>query len=194
MIKKTFLLTLPLALAGCGGSADDTPQPEATETIDPAAMVDRDSKVQEFPDTVLVVDSNGVGAQGSPTLRFGTARSEVDSALAAAFGSRGETSENAECGAGPMQFSTYGPLQVAYQDDKLVGWFLRAGDEVATSDGVQPGTTPLAMLKAERQLREIDSTLPGEFQYTSADYGTIGGFAEDGVVTSLNAGMTCFFR
>ena len=194
MIKKTFLLALPFALAACGGGQDDAPEPEPIETIDPAAMVERDSKVQDIADTLLVVDANGVGAAGAPVFRFGTERDEVDAGLAKAFGSDGEMSENAECGAGPMQFSTYGPLQVAYQQGKLVGWFLRAGDQVATSDGVQPGTTPFAMLKEERQVREIDSTLPGEFQYTSADYGTIGGFSEDGVITSLNAGMSCFFR
>ncbi|MBX7540457.1 hypothetical protein [Qipengyuania sphaerica] len=194
MIKKTFLFALPFALAACGGASEDAPPSEATETIDPAAMVDRDSKVQEIADTLLVVDANGVGAMGSPVFRFGTARAEVDAGLAKAFGNEGEQGENSECGAGPMQFSTYGPLKVAYQDGKLAGWFLRAGAEVATSDGVQPGTTPFALLKGERQVREIDSSLPGEFQYTSADYGTIGGFTEDGEVTSLFAGMTCFFR
>ena len=41
----------------------------------------------------------------------------------------------------------------------------------------------------------IDTTLPGEFQYTTADYGTITGFAEDGeTVTALQAGISCFFR
>ena len=194
MIRNTSLLALCLALAACGSGGDDTPAPEATETIDPAAMVDPDSKVQELAETLLVVDANGVGAKGAPVFRFGTARAEVDAGLAKAFGTEGEKGENTECGAGPMQSSTYGPLQVLYQDGKLAGWFLRAGDQVATSDGVQPGTTPFAMLKNERQVREIDSTLPGEFQYTSADYGTIGGITEDGIVTSLNAGMTCFFR
>lgn len=198
MIRKSLLLiALPLALAGCGSdpeNTDETPSADGGAAIDPAAMVDRDSVVQTFENTVLVVDANGVGAKGSPVFRFGTPRGEVDAGLAAAFGSEGVPGDNAECGGGGMQFSTYGPLQVAYQDGKLAGWFLRPGNAVATSDGVQPGTTPFAMLKQERQVREINSTLPGEFEYTSADYGTIGGFAEDGTVASLHAGMTCFFR
>ena len=194
MIKKTFLLALPFALAACGSGKDDAPAAEATETIDPAATVDPGSVVQTFENTLLVVDPNGVGPKGAPVFRFGSPRGEVDAGLAKAFGSEAETGENFDCGAGPMQFSSFGPLQVAYQDGKLAGWFLRPGEEVATSDGVQPGATPFALLKQERQLREFDTTLTGEFEYTSADYGTIGGFAEDGQITSLHAGMTCFFR
>ena len=35
----------------------------------------------------------------------------------------------------------------------------------------------------------------GEFEYTTADFGTITGFAEDGeTVTALQAGISCFFR
>ena len=186
-MKKTLLFALPFALTACG-NADETMQettaePEATSPV-----------VQRLDDTVLVVDANGAGAVGQPVKRFGTAREEVDSALSQAFGSEPELGENGECGAGPMQFSSYGPLQLAFQDEKFVGWNLREGTDVATSDGVQPGTTPLALLKEERQVRDIDSTLTGEFEYTSADYGTIGGFSEDGKISSLHAGMNCFFR
>ena len=50
-------------------------------------------------------------------------------------------------------------------------------------------------LKRERQVRALDTTLEGEFEYTAADYGTITGFAEDGeLVSGLQAGISCFFR
>ena len=66
---------------------------------------------------------------------------------------------------------------------------------MVTSDGVAPGITSLESLKLERQVQELDTTLDGEFQYTSADYGTITGFADpDGTITGLAAGVTCFFR
>ena len=192
MIRKTALLVvLPLALSACGSDndANDGPgSPETAQVRTPKPMV------QELGDTKLVVDANGVGVKGKPVLRFGTARAEVEEALTQAFGAEPDRGENAECGAGPMQFSSYGPLQVAFQDGLLAGWFLRPGTEAATSDGVQPGTTSLAMLKEEREIRELDTTLSGEFEYTSADYGTIGGFTEDGRIVSLHAGMTCFFR
>ena len=53
--------------------------------------------------------------------------------------------------------------------------------------------TIAAVAAAEVEV-DIDSTLTGEFEYTSADYGTIGGFSKDGKISSLHAGMNCFFR
>ena len=186
-MKKALLFALPFALAACGSgnetSQDAAPEPEATSPV-----------VQRLDDIVLVVDANGAGAVGQPVMRFGTAREEVDSSLSQAYGSEPELGENGECGAGPTNFSSYGALQLAFQDGKFVGWNLGEGADVATSDGVQPGTTTLAMLKEERPVRDIDSTLTGEFEYTSADYGTIGGFSKDGKISSLHAGMNCFFR
>lgn len=184
-MKNAVLLALPFALAACGGEPTEKPisGSDATSPV-----------VQRLDETVLVVDANGAGAVGQPAMRFGTAREEVDAALSQAYGSEPELGDNGECGAGPMQFSTYGPLQLAFQNGKFVGWNLSEGSDAATSDGVQPGTTPFALLRQERQVRDIDSTFTGEFEYTSADYGTIGGFSEDGQISSLHAGMNCFFR
>ncbi|MBX7457584.1 hypothetical protein K3152_04920 [Qipengyuania sp. 1NDH17] len=187
MMKKTLLLVLPFTLAACG-SGNETSQQTAPETEATSPVV------QRLDDTVLVVDANGAGAVGQPVMRFGTAREEVDSAISQAYGSEPELGENGECGAGPMQFSTYGVLRLSYQGDKLVGWTLGQGDAVATSDGVQPGMTPMTLLREKRDVRDITSSLEGEFEYTTADYGTIGGFAENGQIVSLHAGMNCFFR
>ncbi|UYH56026.1 hypothetical protein N6L26_05580 [Qipengyuania sp. SS22] len=185
MIRGALLLALPLALAACGQSE---PAPEPVETASSAATVD-------LSDVAIVVDANGLGAKGEEPLRFGAPRAEVDEAIAAAFGAAPATSSNEECGAGPMEFSQFGALQIAYMDGNFAGWFLREGEGMATSDGVRPGETTFAGLKRDREVRELDTTLPGEFQYTTADYGTITGFAEDGeTVTALQAGISCFFR
>ncbi|MEG9267998.1 hypothetical protein [Qipengyuania sp. Mu-71] len=185
MIRRALLLALPLALAACGQSE---PAPEPVETASSAASVD-------LSDVLIVVDANGLGAKDAQPLRFGAPRAEVDQAIETAFGAAPGTSSNEECGAGPMEFSQFGPLQIAYMDGSFAGWFLREGEGMATSDGVRPGETTFADLKRERQVRELDTTLPGEFQYTTADYGTITGFAEDGeTVTALQAGISCFFR
>ena len=151
--------------------------------------------IEQYDHALVVVDANGLGAKGDEPLRFGAAREEVDKAIEAAIGSAPERSSNDECGAGPMEFSQFGPLQIAYMDDEFRGWFLREGEGVATSDGVRPGATTLDTLKRERQVRALDTTLDGEFEYTAADYGTITGFAEDGeLVSGLQAGISCFFR
>lgn len=187
MIRNTLLLVLPLALVACG---DPEPATEQQATATPST----NPSIEQFGDAKLVVDANGVGAKGSP-MQFGAERAAVDAALEKAFGAPPEKSSNAECGAGPMEFSQFGPLQVGYQEGKLAGWFLKQGQGVVTSDGVKPGTTTLGALKSERQVQQIDTTLEGEFQYTTADFGTITGFAApDGAITGLAAGVTCFFR
>ncbi|QPD00247.1 hypothetical protein [Qipengyuania soli] len=189
MNKKAILLALPLALAACGKS-EPAPSPSGSvETASPDAQRASD----RLSGAKIVLDANGLGAKGGIPLRFGATRTEVDALAAKSFGAEGEKSSNGECGAGPMDFSQYGPLQVAYLDGKFAGWFLRTGGGVVTSDGIRPGIT-MDALKGERQVREIESTLPGEFEYTTADYGTIMGFAEGGKITSLAAGVTCFFR
>ena len=181
MMRKSLLLALPLVLAACG-EAQTEPEPTAVSA-------------EAVEGAKVLVDANGLGPAGAVPFRFGAARADVDAAIGDALGIAVAKSRNEECGAGPMDFSQFGPLQIAYMDGELRGWFLREGEEVATSDGVQPGTTTFAGLKLEKQVRELDTTLEGEFEYTTADYGTITGFAEDGErVTALQAGISCFFR
>ncbi len=195
MIRKSLSLALVLVLTACGGEADK-PQ------TDPSQL-DRGASEGRLADAKVVVDSNGLAvrqgdAREAP--RFGTPRGEVDALLTLAYGAQPERSSNDECGIGPTDFSQSGPLRVAYQDDKFVGWFVGEGKggQVVTGDGVRPGTS-MAALRDERSVQIIaDSALEGEFQYESADYGMITGFFSgsptEGKVTGLAAGMSCFFR
>lgn len=183
-MRGVAALAAVLGLAACGQS-EPTPEPAASTA--PAGDL--------VADALVVVDADGLGAKGREPLRFGAPREKVDAALAKATGSQPEASHNEECGAGPMEFSGFGPLQVGYLDGRLAGWFLGKGEGVATSDGVVPGATTLELLALEHQVQQLDTTLEGEFQYTTADYGTITGFADpDGTITGLAAGVTCFFR
>ena len=184
MIRTVTLIALPLALCACGQSQ---PAPET----EPSAV----APAEAIASAKLVVDADGVAAKGSDPLRFGADRADVDAAAAQAFGAAPQQSSNPECGAGPMDFSAFGPLRLGYLDGRFAGWFLGEGEGVATSDGVIPGVTTLEGLQLERRVRKLDTTLDGEFQYTTADYGTITGFADpDGSITGLAAGVTCFFR
>jgi len=193
MIRKSLALASLLVVAACGPDAEDSPSDSAT-----AADQGNDAVVSSAK---VVVDANGLAigrGQSREMPRFGTPRGEVDALLTTAFGAEPEKFTNSECGAGPTDFSRAGPLQVAYQDNRFVGWFVGEGEGVVTADGVQTGAT-IAELRDERPVQVIaDSTLEGEFQYQSADYGMITGFFEgsetDGTITALAAGVTCFFR
>ncbi len=192
MIRTASLIVLPFLLIACSG---DPEEEVATADLEGTEAPNTNPLIEQYDHALVVVNANGLGPKGEDMLRFGAGREEVDSAIETAFGSAPETSRNEECGAGPMEFSEYGPLQIAYMDGEFRGWFLREGRGVVTTDGVHPGTTTLQGLKLERQVRELDTTLPGEFEYTAADYGTITGFADDGeTVTALQAGISCFFR
>ena len=137
MIRQSLLVVLPLALAACGEARTE---PEPIET---SADTVEEAKV--------LVDANGLGPAGAAPFRFGAARADVDAAISEALAIAPGKSRNEECGAGPMDFSQFGPLQIAYMDGELRGWFLREGEGVATSDGVQPGTTTFEGLKLEKR-------------------------------------------
>ena len=188
MIRPLIPIVLAFAAAACSDadtieqSGDTNAQSQAVETVD------------IWSDAKLAADPDGVLAKGQELRRFGSARAEVEAMATAAFGAPPEQTRNDECGVGPMDFSQYGPLQLAFQDGKFVGWFLREGGGAVTSDGVAVGSS-LEALKGEREVREVNSTLDGEFVYTTKGYGQITGFADaEGTITAFAAGMTCFFR
>ncbi len=196
MRKASCLLVLPLLLAACGDGREEQPAPSPTAV--PTKIPQADARVSKAK---VVVDANGLsnGGSGSRTfMRFGAPRAEVDALIEKALKTEGEQSSNAECGAGPMDFTEIGPLQIAYQDGKFVGWYLSGGGGVVTSDGAAPGMA-LAQLQEWRMVRVItDSTIEGEFEYQTRDGGMITGFFEgsqsDGRIVALQAGLNCFFR
>ena len=190
-------LVFMLSLAACGERREEAPSPSPRTAA--ATLPDADARVRE---AAIVVDANGLSNGGSGSrnaLRFGAPRAEVDKLVESALDRPASSSENSDCGAGPMEFSEAGPLQVAYQDGKFVGWYLSgSGGDVITSDGVRPGIA-LAQVQEWRPVRVIaDSTLEGEFEYQTRDGGVITGFFEgsqsDGRIVALQAGLNCFFR
>ena len=190
-------LLATLVLMACGQEREPSPEPAPIDQKKPLSPL-----VTQYDDLAAVVSANGVAAFQGDAIGFGTERAQVDAALQTAFGSEPDRSSNGECGAGPMEFSRFGPLLVGYMDDRFAGWYLEDNpiggeggkDGVASTDGVRPGVTTMPQLKDQRAVRMIDSTLPGEFQYETSDYGLIGGFSEGDRITALQAGITCVFR
>lgn len=197
-MRTVSLLAVSLLLAACG----DEPSSEVAGSETSTKPTTNPIIEERVSQAAVVVNANGLvdGASGSRgSVRFGAARAEVDALVKNALKAESEQSSNAECGAGPMEFSDFGPLQIAYQDGKFVGWYLaNGGGDVVTSDGVAPGIA-MAQLKEWRPVRIItDSTLEGEFEYHTRDGGMITGFFEgsqnDGRIVALQAGLNCFFR
>jgi hypothetical protein len=151
----------------------------------------------------LILDAQGVvfrrGEAEYRRFPFGSPRAEVEAMAAQAYGPEaGTRTSNPECGAGPMAFTAYGPIQLNYLNEQLSGWRAEQGAVAPTQDGIVPGITR-AQLDRQRGVRLIEgSTLPGEFEYATPGGGRIGGVlrgsGDEAIVEVLFAGANCFFR
>ena len=172
-----------LALAACGGS--DVPSPaerlSQSETGAVAEIIE--------PGKVLL-RSEGLVA-GPDAFFFAAGQNEVEAALTRALEVPGEVMDMPECGAGPMQSSSYpGGLTVNYRDGILVGWFVDETSENVEVEGLAVGVTAADVEAISGFARIEGSTLGDEFMLG----GAMAGFIEDGAVSMIYSGTQCFFR
>jgi hypothetical protein len=131
-----------------------------------------------------VLTGNGL----EPGLAFGTDQAEAIAAASAAFGAPTPLTHNDECGEGPMDFVSFGDLQLGFQEGKLAGWSLDgASPALRTAGGLAIGLPRSAIGSAE----VVDSSLGKEFYV-----GEVGGLlGETGkTIAALWAGYPCQFR
>jgi hypothetical protein len=154
------------------------------------------------PSRALILDARGVvfaGDDGSyDRLPFGSARATVEALGAVAYGGAvARRSATEACTAGPMAFTSYGPIQLGFQQDRLVGWTMRGGAIAATEGGIAPGITR-ARLQRLTGLRMVPApALPGEFAYRTPAgeiRGVLAGSGPEARVEALFAGVTCAGR
>lgn len=192
-------LVAALALTAC-----DAPEAPAVPGVAPAlvpatpAAAPAPAPAVAAAEGGLAIEGEGLrlfSASGSATpIPFGTPQTNVLKAVTASVGgTTPAVATNGECGEGPVQFAEYSNgLKLAFQGERFAGWFLdEAG--LTTVDGVGVGATRAALDEARTIDIDTDSTLGVEFRA-----GDIGGFltadGAAGVVESLYAGTTCFFR
>lgn len=193
--RTTMAFVALAALAACDRSQTPAPAEPATPAAEITTPVEA-PPVQGAGELALegeglrIFDSQGA-ARAIP---FGTAQATVIAAVAASTSRPAPAvTTNEECGAGPIQFVEFhNGLQLLFQNNTFQGWFM---DEpgLTTTDGMGVGSTR-ASVEGTRTIEMIpDSTLEGEFSS-----GDLGGFLSaatpQGTVTSLYAGLTCFFR
>lgn len=194
-IARTALAVVAVAsLAACDRSQTPAP-PEAVAPATPLVAVAPEAPA--LPGGGLAIEGEGLRifdeTGAARAIPFGTPQATAIAAVSVATGFPAPpVTTNEECGAGPVQFAEFpNGLRLAFQENIFQGWLI---DEpgLTTADGMGVGSTR-ASINARTVEMTAGSTLEGEFSS-----GEIGGFLSSpnpqGTVTSLYAGLTCFFR
>jgi hypothetical protein len=143
-------------------------------------------------DGLTLIDRVGGRAR---TIAFGIPRDEAVPLIAAARGDVGAEGENAECGAGPLEYANFaGGLVLSFQDDKFVGWRVgkRGEARLATAAGIHLGSTRRE-LDAAGGAEVVASSLGTEFSHGGLS-GLLDSEGDAAKVTDLWAGTTCIMR
>jgi hypothetical protein len=143
-------------------------------------------------DGLTLIDPAGGKAR---TIAFGIPRDVAMPLIARARGEVGSEGENAECGAGPLEYANFaGGLVLSFQDDKFVGWTVGKSGEarLATATGLHLGSTRNDLDTAGKA-DVVASALGTEFSLGGLS-GLLDGEGGAAKVTDLWAGTTCITR
>ena len=184
---QTFI-TLTPALVLCACDAGITSDEIATPpTADAAPELGPKDSIDLQAGGLAVPAQDGDEVLEVP---FGSMRAAAEATLADVLGEVVSRTENAECGAGPLQLTQYNGLTLNFQDGRLVGWFAR--------DPYLPTALRDELLAGDGIVMVPESTLGEEFEIGDPPGAAISGvFASedsDAKVTGLWAGTNCLFR
>jgi hypothetical protein len=179
-MRRLSVFAAALLVTACGG---EPAAPEAAETAQSPA-----------PDATLDLEASGivVPAQGGAEqldVPFGSTRAAAEASIGSVAGAVQERGANAECGAGPLEFTTYDGLVLLFAEGSFAGWS-------ATSPYV-PQISRAEMLADPAVTLVEGSTLGEEFTIGGGQAVISGLFtsAEGGAeVETLWAGQACVFR
>lgn len=191
MDGRSVMLVVALGLAAASCDREEASEnASASQAANAAAIapdpapVAKPAAPKPAPDAAYVLAGNGL----SPGLTFGTAQADAIAAAAAAFGKPSPIEHNDECGEGPMDFVSFGDLQLGFQEGKLAGWSLGgARPALRTAGGLAVGATRSAIGDAS-----VEETSLGQ-EFFIEDVGGL--LSEDGkTIAALWAGYPCQFR
>ena len=201
-MRKCTTLAMMALLAACKPAADKAPA-----DADPVAPPVPEAKIDGPNAATTAVGLDGEGLRfidkssgKASLLAFGVPRAQAEAALANVAGKEDDRSTNAECGAGPMEFTRYDAMTLNFQDGKFAGWFLGnepGADAYSTMSGIGIGTTRAKAGESVSIIDIEDSTLGEEFSIGTGDNLVGGMFAAPGdaaKIDALFAGVNCFFR
>lgn len=188
----SLMVAVALAtLAACGDASEPAAAPEAAaETPAAAAPPATESRIRIQGLGLDITDPAGA----TRTVRFeSTSQADAIAAVNAATGTTPQVTTNDGCPSGPTSFADYpNGLQLVFVDGAFQGWTLdQPGIYTENEFGVGVSRATMDTL-SDFQI-DTTSTLGVEFYFQGVN-GFMSSDAPDGVVESLYAGLTCFFR
>ncbi|CAL1692056.1 hypothetical protein MMB232_02212 [Brevundimonas subvibrioides] len=193
-IGTPLALSLVLTvLAACGspsGNAAPDAAEAATAAVPAVAPAASPSRIRIQGLGLDITDAAGT----TSTLKFEqVSQADAIAAVNAATGTTPEVTTNNDCPSGPTSFADYpNGLQLVFVDGSFQGWTLdQAGIYTENEFGV--GVDRATMDSLPDFQIDTSSTLGVEFYFQGVN-GFMSSDAPDGVVESLYAGLTCFFR
>jgi hypothetical protein len=212
-MKKIALLPLVAALAaagGCARSADtasapaerNTPQAVAAPAAAKPAGQPAAQPVAQAADDSLSVELSGkglsTGSRGlhhANFLEFGQPRAKVVADISEALGAPTASGRNADCPSGPVDFTSFGTLDLHFEGDRFAGWVIdqAGGPEVESYHGLSFGDRRNE-LDGDADIEVVKGSTLGTELIVNGVGVIMSGPRPTDRVTNLFAGVTCFAR
>lgn len=183
-IKISVAAAAGLVLAACNGTADAPDNGSAGSGIYENGAAAAGNRAAPAAATLRLA-AGGL----EPGLAFGMARDEAVAAVAKVLGPQTGSGHNDECGEGPLDFVSFGGLQLALQEGRFTGWSLNTAEpalRTAAGLGIGSPRSALGGIKVDEE-----SSIGPEF-----DAGGVFGILDEKgeKVEFLWSGMACIFR
>lgn len=178
----TAVAAAALSACGSGDSEPDMAVGSRDAAGGRAGHARPDSRPGRPDPAPLRLDGGGLGDD----LKFGAPRRAVVARLSRELGAPTGSDHVGECGEGPIDFVRFGGLSLAFQQDRLVGWYARSPFRKRAVAGIAIGDPRTALGSAMIE----ETTLGEEFRTADGIHGLLGG----DTVEALWAGSVCAFR
>lgn len=173
-----------------GGSVPDSTIAASAPAADTAQAAADSQPGRGGPAVVLAPDGLEVGGR---RIAFGTPQAPALAEAGRALGAAENQGRQEECPAGPLYQTTYGGVQLVFQDSAFVGWAADSGSTLRTAQGVGPGST-LGQIRAAYPAATVDQTSLGT-EFAAGDlYGVFTDSTESAPLEIMFAGINCIFR
>jgi hypothetical protein len=205
-IATLWLAAVPLLIGACQNNQAGNNLAAANNVASaaPANTVAPTNTAAPVPQSGLELRLAGSGlTAGQPGLHpstvhaFGMPRAEIVAAVAAIRGPATGEESNDECGAGPMQFTNFGPLTLHFQEGRWVGWHLSgppASPPLKTDWDLGIGSPRAELDDGDNDQAQVSQTSLGTEFSVSDVHGLLSGNGANARVTHLWAGTDCAFR